>query len=142
MDDLAGGDYPDKAWFSSLELAKVLEFCGLEESVHKACPPATRMVFIGVLFDTETLTLLVTQERLEEIKLLVKSWLEFEFATVKQLQSLIGKLIFVAHCVKPSRIFISRLLNWLGIIQNSDKKRDYSSKTCSGGMFSYNGLMV
>ena len=121
LDDLAGGDYPDKAWFSYLELAKVLEFCGLEESVHKACPPATRMVFIGVLFDTETLTLLVTQERLQEIKLLVKSWLEFESATVKQLQSLIGKLNFVAHCVKPSRIFISRLLNWLRIIQNSDK---------------------
>ena len=79
------------------------------------------MVFIGVLFDTETLTLLVTQERLEEIKLLDKSWLEFESATVKQLQSLIGKLNFVAHCVKPSRIFISRLLNWLRIIQNSDK---------------------
>ena len=91
LDDLAGGDYPDKAWFSNLELAKVLGFCGLEESVHKACPPATRMVFIKVLFDTETLTLLVTQERLEEIKLLVKSWLEFESATVKQLQSLIGK---------------------------------------------------
>ena len=116
LDDLAGGDYPDKAWFSNLELAKVLGFCGLEESVHKAYPPATRMVFIGVLFDTETLTLLVTQGRLEEIKLLVKSWLEFESATVKQLQSLIGKLNFLAHCVKPSRIFILCLLNLLRII--------------------------
>ena len=61
LDDLAGGDYHDRAWDSYLELAKVLEFCGLEEAVHKACPPATKMVFIGVLFDTETLTLLVTQ---------------------------------------------------------------------------------
>ena len=51
LDDLAGGDHPDKAWHSYLELAKVLEFCGLEESVHKACPPATKMVFIGVLFN-------------------------------------------------------------------------------------------
>ena len=42
----------------------------------KACPPATKMVFIGVLFDTETLTLLVTQGRLEEIKLLIKAWLD------------------------------------------------------------------
>ena len=79
------------------------------------------MVFIGVLFDSETMTLLVTQERLEEIKLLVDSWLKREIATLKELRSLIGKLNFVAHCVKPTRIFISRLLNWLREIQNSQK---------------------
>ena len=37
----------------------------------------------------------------------------------KELQSLLEKLNFVAECVKPSRIFISRLLNWLREI--SDK---------------------
>ena len=79
------------------------------------------MFFIGVLFDIEKLTLFVTQERLEEIKLLEQNWLKFETATLKQLQSLICKLNFVAHCVKPSRIFISRLLNWLREIQNSEK---------------------
>ena len=78
------------------------------------------MLFIGVLFDTEALSLFVTKERLTEIKLLVQNWLSFETATLKQLQSLIGKLNFVAHCVKPSRIFISRLLKWLREIQNSD----------------------
>jgi hypothetical protein len=36
-----------------------------------------------------------------------------------KLQSLLGKLNFVAQCVKPGRIFISRLLNWLREI--SDK---------------------
>ena len=80
------------------------------------------MVFICVLFDTEALSLFVTKERLTEIKLLVRNWLSFETATLKQLQSLIDKLNFVAHCVKPSRIFISRLLNWLREIQNSDKE--------------------
>ena len=121
LDDLAGADFPEKAWKSYQELRNILDFCGLEESVEKACPPATRMLFIGVLFDTETLTLLVTQERFEEIKLLENDWLKFETPTLKQLQSLIGKLNFVAQCVKPSRILISRLLNWLREIQNSAK---------------------
>ena len=40
-------------------------------------------------------------------------------ASKKELQSLLGKLNFVAQCVKPGRIFISRLLNWLREI--SDK---------------------
>ena len=48
LDDLAGADYPDKAWNPYLELAKVVGFCGLEESVKKVCLPATRMFFIGV----------------------------------------------------------------------------------------------
>lgn len=122
LDDLAGADCPATAWKSYQELKNVLDFCGLEESVEKACHPSTRMVFIGVLFDTEALSLFVTKERLTEIKLLVQNWLSFETATLKQLQSLIGKLNFVAHCVKPSRIFISRLLNWLREIQNSDKE--------------------
>ena len=99
-----------------------MDFCGLEESVEKACHPSTRMVFIGVLFGTEALSLFVTKERLTEIKLLVQNWLSFETATLKQLQSLIGKLKFVAHCVKPSRIFISRLLNWLKEIPEELKK--------------------
>ena len=84
-----------------------MEYCGLEEALEKSCPPSTQMIFIGVLFDTESLTLLVTHERLQEIKNLVNSWLQYETATLKQLQSLIGKLNFVAHCVKPARIFIS-----------------------------------
>ena len=117
LDDLAGAEKPEKAWQSYNELKYILDFCGLEESVEKACPPATRMIFIGVLFDAVSLSLFVTEERLAEIKVLVLNWLSFETATLKQLQS----LNFVAHCVKPSRIFISRLLNWLREIQNSEK---------------------
>ena len=42
---------------------------------------------------------------------------------MRELQSLIGKLNFVAHYVKPARIFISRLLNWLRQIQNTDSSQ-------------------
>ena len=111
LDDLAGADFKDTAWRTYQELRKVLEFCGLEESVKKTCQPSTQMVFMGILFDSENLTLTVTPERLMEIKMLVNEWFKFEKATLKQFQSLIGKLNFVAQCVKPARIFISRLLN-------------------------------
>ena len=119
LDDLAGADTPDKAWASFSELGNVLLYCGLEESVEKACTPSTEMVFIGILFNTETMTLKVTPERLAEIRSLVLEWLDKDMATLKELQSLLGKLNFVAHCVKPARIFICRLLNWLHRIQYS-----------------------
>ena len=117
IDDLCGCQSVDKAWESYTELGNVLQFAGLSESVEKACPPSTQMVLIGVLLDSEALTLSITQERLVENRSLVQDWLEMEEASLKQLQSLIGKLNFVAHCVKPARIFISRLLNWLRQIQ-------------------------
>ena len=70
LDDLAGADTPDKAWKSFYELGHILEFCSSEEALERSCPPSTQMTFIGVLFDTESLTLLVTPERLHEIKYL------------------------------------------------------------------------
>ena len=99
------------------ELGNLLNSCGLEESEDKATPPSTKMVFIGVLFNTTDMTLSVTPERVQEILDLVEIWLYKPVATLKELQSLSGKLSFVASCVQSSRVFIARLLNWLRQIQ-------------------------
>lgn len=119
LDDLAGADSVEKAQKSYFELGKILENCGLEEAAEKACPPNTVMIFLGILFNTDSLTLKVTPERLEEILNLVSKWLSKLEASLSELQSLKGKLQFVSSCVKPSRVFICRLLNWLRQIQNS-----------------------
>lgn len=113
IDDLAGAECMQKAAKAYQELGNLLYNCGLEESVSKACSPCTKMIFLGTMFDTEELTLSITSERLQEILLLVDQWLQKTHATLHELQSLIGKLQFVSNCVKPSRIFICRLLNWL-----------------------------
>ena len=68
------------------------------------------MVFLGVLFNTITMTLEVTPERVREILDLVQIWLLKSSAKLKEIQSLLGKLHFLAACVKPSRIFVSRML--------------------------------
>ena len=56
------------------------------------------------------MTLEVTPERVQEILALVQIWLVKSTATLKEIQSLLGKLDFVAACIKPSRIFVSRML--------------------------------
>ena len=55
-------------------LRKILNKCGINESVEKGCPSSTIMTFIGVLFNTEKMTIEVTTERLAEIKELLKIW--------------------------------------------------------------------
>ena len=113
LDDFAGASDPARAHKSFIELGQLLESCGIEESKQKACPPSTKMTFIGVLFDSEELTLSVTPERLQEILSLLEVWLLKTEATLQELQSLIGKLSFISSCVQASRVFMCRLLSWL-----------------------------
>ena len=74
------------------------------------------MPFFDVLFNTETMTLEITPERLGKMKSLILMWLKKETDSLKEIQSRLGKLNFKAACVRPGRIFISRLLQWLKVL--------------------------
>ena len=95
----------------------LLQVLGLQESSHKACPPSTRVrrvTCLGVLFDTINFTLSVTPGRLLELLAdLLPKWLTKKSATKTELQSLIGKLAFVSKCVRPGRLFLTRILDTL-----------------------------
>ena len=121
LDDFAGAERRDNAIFAYNCLGTVLQKCGFVESIEKASPPSEIMSFLGVLFNTLTMTMEITPERLTEIRHLIRTWLKKENATLKQVQSLLGKLNFIAACVKPSRIFVSRLLIWLRSIYSSSE---------------------
>jgi hypothetical protein len=115
LDDLAVAEVWSKVWSAYETLGKVIEDSGLKESVNKDCPPDVKMVFLGVLVDTLNMTLSVTPERLSELRILIKDWLAMLAATRKQLQSLVGKLSFVAACVRPGRTFLARLFSVMRI---------------------------
>ena len=121
IDDLASAETKEKAFCAFLTLQEILKKCGIEEAVKKACPPSTIMTFIGILFNTEKMTIEVTPQRLNEIRILLRIWLDKEQASLKEIQSLIGKLNFVACCVRPGHIFISRLIRWLKVLYKEDK---------------------
>ena len=120
LDDLASAETVEKAIFSFNTLRTILKKCGIEEAQNKACPPSTVMVFIGILFNTVKMTIEVTPERLKEIKILLHTWLNKETASLKEIQSLLGKLNFIAACVRPGRAFISRMLKWLRALNKEE----------------------
>ena len=113
LDDLGSAETPQKAEDAYKCPGDVLSKSGFEEKVSKSCPPSTCMSFLGVWFDTESLTLEVTRDRLDELLRLLDQWSHRTRASRKELQSVIGKLNFVASVVRPGRVFISRLLNHL-----------------------------
>ena len=67
LEDLAGCETVDKSKFAFYILENLLKKCGIEESVEKARSPCTKMIFIGILFDTENMTISIDQNRLDEI---------------------------------------------------------------------------
>ena len=124
LDDFAGCADVESAGRAFRVLGQMLKDLGLEESEKKSLAPASRMEFLGITFDTVSMTLEVTPARLLEIKALLLVWLDKKSATKKELQSLIGKLQFTARCVPAGRLFISRLLDHLrGLKASTHRKR-------------------
>lgn len=113
IDDFAGADGASTVYTSFDILGQVLALCGLAEAEAKSVPPNQVIDFLGVRFNTITMTLEVTPDRLVEILQLLSIWDGKVTATKQEIQSLIGKLVFVAACVRPGRLFISRMLNFL-----------------------------
>ena len=123
LDDFCGVEKREVADKAFAHLGQLLSYLGIEEAKNKASVPSTRLAFLGIWFDTNKMTMEVTPDRLVEISKLTRSWLDREYATVKDVQSIIGKLNFVAKCVKPARIFICRMLNFLRSMPKKGKTR-------------------
>ena len=113
---------PERAWVAYSLFGSMLSTAGFIEAPHKSCQPSTKMFFVGILFDTEKMTLEITQERVIEIQALVATWLTKNTTSLKELQSLLGKLSFVSSCVRPGRIFVQRLLVFLRSTLNRSYK--------------------
>ena len=114
LDDLMGVAPMDLARDSYDFFGGLLSRLGLTESSAKA-----RVVScLGVQFDTVNMTMSVPPSRLAEITSLLASWRIRKSCTKTALQSLVGKLMFVAKCVRQSQIFVSRILDVLRSIQS------------------------
>jgi hypothetical protein len=113
IDDLAGVGQGEQAWAGYKLVQENLQMLGIKESESKASPPSTVMKFLGIEINSSNMTLKIDKERLSEIDSELQSWLGKSSATLKEVQSLIGKLSFMSSCIPPGRLFFSRILNFL-----------------------------
>ena len=99
-----------RAELSFSTLGELLVDIGLNESLSKAAPPSTRMTYLGVCFDTVDMCLHVDKDKLAELKPEIAMWVRKTVAKKCELQSILGKLLFVSKMVRFSRIFVSRII--------------------------------
>ncbi|XP_070571747.1 uncharacterized protein [Ptychodera flava] len=119
IDDFGGAETQERADDAFLALGNLLSELGVNESVEKAVPPTTSLVFLGILINTLTMSLEVTPDRLHDIEVELGQWGNKRRATRKEIQSLIGKLSFAAKCVKPGRALLNRMLDLLRSLKRS-----------------------
>ena len=110
IDDYVGVGVLDIACVSFGSLFKHLNDLGLTISDSKLVPPSTEVVCLGVLINTENGTVSIPSDKLSQINDTVRHWMQKITCTKRQLQSLLGLLLYVHKCVKPARAFLNRML--------------------------------
>ena len=122
MDDFAGCEIGAKATEAFEALSKLLKELGIDESVDKACKPSTQMKFLGVEFDSISMSMRVDEGKRQEITTLAKKWARKTVATKQELQSILGKLMWVSKVVRFSRCFVARIIATLKGLKSQKQK--------------------
>ena len=92
---------------------------GLDISISKLVPPTTVAICLGIEIDTVNQTLRIPDDKLQEIRQMVHNYSKKTQVTKKQLQSLLGSLLYITKCVKPARYFLNRMLHLLRASHNT-----------------------
>ena len=120
IDDILGIDLPSRVDTSFDALSTLLGHLGFEIS-HKLVEPATCVNCLGILVNTENFTLSIPNEKLQEILQKCITWRSRTHCIKRQLQSLLGSLLYVSKCVRLSRFFLNRLLYVLRTMHDKDQ---------------------
>ena len=119
IDDYVGMGVPSIAWVSYNALTELMGEQGLTIIEKKLVPPSTQVTCLGVLIDKGTLS--IPPEKLHDITQVVCHWLGKDVTSKRQLQSILGLLLYVHKCVKPAHIFLNRMLDLLRSLHGRKK---------------------
>ena len=100
-------------------LFSLFEFLGLPINPKKVVPPTSALTCMGIQVDVASGMVTIPQEKCLQILDMCRHFTTKKHVSRKQLQSLLGKLLYLHRCVPASRMFVNRLLNTLR--QNAQK---------------------
>ena len=113
IDDLIYCGLPSNIGHSYQFLLDLLQDLGLDISLKKLCPPSTKVICLGIMFDTVNRTISIPDSKLQEICQMCNLWSNKRIVPKNELQSLLGLLLYITECVRPARFFLNRMLQLL-----------------------------
>jgi Reverse transcriptase (RNA-dependent DNA polymerase) len=110
LDDILFVDQTAAASHSSLAQSKdIIPSFGLIINPAKTEGPTQCISFLGILIDSLSQTLSCTEERVQELRLLLHATQSLRIIKRQKMESLIGKLSFAAQVLPGARPFMRRL---------------------------------
>ena len=110
IDDFILINHKSKAKQAFDTLTDLLQELGLPMNNDKRTPPTRTLICLGICINLDTNTLSIDAEKIRAIYDQCINTLSRNSISRKHLQSLLGKLLYLHKCVKPARIFVSRIL--------------------------------
>ena len=105
IDDLIYCGLPANIYKPYHFLISLLQELGLAISKKNLCPPSTKVICLGILFDTETCTMSIPPEKMSDIRTMCNDWSDKRMVTKNELQSLLGFLLYITKCVGGPTLF-------------------------------------
>ena len=115
------------AWESQGSIDKFETLCnlvrdlGLPLNDEKVEPPSDSMIIMGIHINVPERTIEILANKMEEIVQECNGAYEMSVLTKRQLQSLLGKLLYISKVIKPARGFLNRMLNCLRSMGNNGR---------------------
>lgn len=104
---------------------ELLKDLGLPEAEDKCQFPSRVVEWLGIVINSADMTLSIPAKKVKETLECVRKFRSRGRSKKKELQSVVGRLIHVAKCVSPARLFVSRLINALpGMTDDSTEVTD------------------
>ena len=120
IDDMYACIHADKAQEAFKLLQDIIVNLGLPLNENKVLAPAKSMSIMGILVDVDKRTFSIPREKLDEIyDECARTMLKSQLAK-KELQSLLGKLLYISCCVQGCRTFMNRMLQTLRDMKDAD----------------------
>ena len=102
-DDYGGAQLTfEDAELSFNSLSSLLIDLGIEESLDKPVSPSTTMLYLGVEFDSVRMEMRIDKIKCKELRNDLITWARRTVATKQEIQSILGKLMWVSRAVRHS----------------------------------------
>lgn len=105
--------YPSAVVRPDIEFGRFEGKCeelGVMMSANKRWPPAHEMTFTGVHFDLTKMVVSVTDDRRKATLENLQALLGQAKISLKKLESLLGRLLFIVKVMPPARVLLNRLI--------------------------------
>ena len=142
-DDFAGAEIKlIRSTLSFNALGSLLEELNVDESTDKQVSPCQVLKYLGIEFDSVLMVMCVDHDKCLELKNELVNWFRRTKATKSELQSILGKLLWVARAVKFSRCFVMRIIAETKTVTSQTQKATLSDAIRKYFLWWYRYLQV